>query len=67
MSNLCKECGHSGSTLGAQGECPACGSYNYRRLAQVEREQAPPGKWRLVVLVGLWALLFVLIFWKLQS
>jgi hypothetical protein len=64
MSYFCNDCSYHGKVSGQAGECPACGSFNLTRARQQE-EKPPPAKWRLVLLVSLWAYLFVLIIWKL--
>lgn len=64
MKYYCSDCSYRGNTGGQSGECPACGSYNLT-LRQRPQEQAPPPRWRLVVLIGLWAYLIALIIWKL--
>jgi hypothetical protein len=65
MTYLCKDCSYRGNLRGQGGRCPACDSYNFARIAS--KEEAPkPGKWRIILLVALWAYLIGLIIWKLN-
>lgn len=64
MAYLCKDCSYHGTKSGQLGECPACGSYNIVKHSTAPSKQPPPAKWRLVVLVLLWVLLFILIIGK---
>ncbi len=65
MAYLCKDCSYRGKKSGQLGECPACGSYNIVKHTVALTEQPQPAKWRLVVLVLLWALLIAMIIGKL--
>jgi len=64
MAYLCKDCSYRGVVSGQQGECPACGSYNMERRLLTE-EQKPPAKWRMIVLVALWAVFIAMVIGKL--
>ena len=65
MAYHCKDCSYRGVKSGQLGECPACGSRNLEKRSVTFNEQAPQAKWRLAVLVLLWAFLIVLIIGKL--
>lgn len=65
MAYLCKDCSYRGTKSGQLGECLACGSYNISKHSMTFKEQPPPTKWRLVVLVALWGLLIAMIIEKL--
>ena len=67
MAYLCKDCSYRGTKSGQVGECPACGSHNLSKRTTTFREQPPPTKWRLVVLVALWGFLIALIIGKLVN
>jgi hypothetical protein len=66
MAFLCKDCSYRGRKSGQVGECPACGSFNIEKHAVVGTAKPAPGKWRIVVLVGLWGVLLTMITWKLN-
>ncbi len=67
MAFYCKDCTHRG-VRAIRGQCPACGSYNIeqRTFFVREPEKSPP-KWRLPLLIVLWAYLIVTVSWKLLS
>jgi DNA-directed RNA polymerase subunit RPC12/RpoP len=62
----CSDCSYSGNTSGHAGECPACGSFALVRRKK-EEETAPPPKWRLALLIGLWSCLIILVIRKLST
>ena len=66
MKYYCTDCSYRGTTSGQAGECPGCGSYSLVRR-KVADDEAPPPKWRMRLLIGLWAYLIVLIIWKLNT
>lgn len=66
MAYHCKDCSYRGEKSGQLGECPACGSYNIVKRSSTLKEQPPPTKWRLVVLVLLWGGLIAMIIRKLS-
>jgi predicted ATP-dependent serine protease len=65
MAYHCKDCSYRGQKSGQLGECPACGSYNIVKRSLEFEDQAPPAKWRVVVLVLLWGCLIAMIIGKL--
>ncbi len=66
MTYHCRDCSYRGSTSGPSGQCPGCGSYSLVRSKTREAE-APPARWRLALLIGLWASLIILIIRKLNT
>jgi hypothetical protein len=62
MAYFCEDCSYHGIKL---GECPACGSFNLVTGKKREEEEPPPAKWRLWLLIALWAYLIGMIIWKL--
>ncbi len=66
MSIYCADCSYRGKKSGQGGRCPACGSPTLRREgSDADTASAGNGKWRLLLLGLLWALLTVLIAQKL--
>jgi len=65
MAFICKDCSYRGMKSGQGGQCPACGSFNIQvQKARSEEPKAAP-KWRLVLLITLWATLLLMIARKL--
>lgn len=64
MPYTCKDCSYRGKSSGQEGKCPACGSYNIG-TAKADSQKKPRGKFRLVLLILLWAYLIAHITWKL--
>lgn len=69
MSYHCRDCSYRGATSGQGGACPACGSYNVRRVrkVQVHRDPGRFSRLRLALLVSSWSVLALLVLGKLQS
>ena len=68
MNYFCRDCGYKGKKRSAEGFCPACGSTSYRSQgAQAAAEAPTPNKWRLWMVVTLWAYLIGHIYWKLYG
>jgi predicted ATP-dependent serine protease len=69
MEYHCRDCSHTGSQRNAAGQCPACGSYDFRSLDRPGSEDTPvtSSNWKLVALVLLWAFLIYHIHQKLYS
>ena len=68
MKYSCYDCSYQGNKRTGTGECPACGSFNYKtdRERKPEEEEKPK-TWRLVLLVSLWAYLIGHIWVKLYG
>ena len=66
MKYHCTDCTYSGRTSGRAGECPACGSHALVRRKQRVAEN-PRSRWRIGLLVALWAYLIIHVFWKLNT
>ena len=67
MPFFCKDCTHRGVKT-VSGQCPACGSYNIQqRTFFVQEKDKPPPKWRLPLVIVLWAYLLYAIVWKLLT
>jgi len=69
MLYQCQDCSYRGKQRNEKGQCPACGSYDYRR-----QQSSKPGKdakgsspLKLFALVALWAVFITQIYWKLQQ
>lgn len=65
MIYTCKDCSYSGNQTSQDGSCLACGSHNLERKG-AKQAPAKSGKWRVSILVALWAYLIGLIIWKLD-
>jgi predicted ATP-dependent serine protease len=69
MIYYCRDCSYTGKKRTPKGQCPACGSYDYRRRGS-DREDGKPQQsspLKLAFLIGLWAYLIVYIYRKLYS
>ena len=67
MVYSCQDCSYRGKLSGKRGECPACGSFSLSRGQENTLEQPRPKRWRLIAVTVLWAILIVLIVWKLVN
>lgn len=66
MSYQCNDCSYSKKAPFPGGKCPACGSFNIHREGDEHQRDQPGGKrWRLLLSLGLWALLGYLVYQKL--
>jgi len=52
---------------GQGGRCPACGSFNVQVRKAESDQPEPPAKWRLILLVAVWAALLLMIIGKLVN
>ena len=67
MAYYCNDCSYRGKVSGQGGQCPACGSFNVSvGRTQTEEQEGPP-PWHKPALITSWALLLILIAWKLIS
>lgn len=67
MAYHCSDCSYRGKRGGPMGECPACGSFNLS-LEGAQRADAVPAtvsKFRMTLLVAVWAVFLGLLAWKL--
>ena len=65
MAYFCKDCSYRGKKSGQAGECPACGSFNLAKRRDIGREEAPPPRWRVVLVLLLWGILGTLVLSKI--
>lgn len=64
----CQDCSYQGKQRNQLGQCPACGSYNYRnRIATHEQKPVGSSPLKLVMVVILWGYFIAHIYWKLNS
>ena len=64
MAYVCRGCSYRGMSVGKDGRCPACGSFDISR--QSSEAEPPPGRAGLIILLVLLAWLVGLVLWKLQ-
>jgi predicted ATP-dependent serine protease len=69
MLYQCQDCSYRGKQRNELGQCPACGSYNYRRQGASKTGEGTKGSspLKLLTLVALWAVFITQIYWKLQQ
>jgi predicted ATP-dependent serine protease len=69
MVYYCRDCSYKGKKRSAAGQCPACGSHDFRapNRAQKSGEQQQSSPLKLLFLVALWAYLIIEIYRKLYT
>jgi predicted ATP-dependent serine protease len=69
MIYYCRDCSYKGNKRSAAGQCPACGSNNYRsaKAKQENGDYQQSSPLKLAFLIALWGYLITAIYWKLYT
>ena len=66
MAYFCSDCSYRGKSVGAAGECPACGSFKLSREGAVVTDRPPRSRRLQLTLLGLsWGAFLITLLWKL--